>query len=315
MFRAARAFLLAITAIAFFALPSRAESVRRDLLFSVTTTLRGAALQATRNTVTQPIELALRDLAGMEAVISISRPGESRVLLKLRTTMSGEAAQDAARAALARIKSSLPPLAEGPHLAIPEVGSAPTAYVALSSDTRSAAELTKIARKHLVEQLQMTANVSEVKQHGPRFDMTVVALDPRMLAAYKLTRDDVEHLLQIGTGYLIEAAGPNELAVYEPWSVLPDPAVLGALVLKLDSGAVVRVRDIAVVERRMRAPEDDARANGWPSFVAEVFVTGMNVPDATVHLRESLPTILRNLPAGINVRLVYDCAACAERRR
>lgn len=317
MKRAAWAILTAVVAALVLSAnaTAHAEALRHDVLLSVTTKLGGATLDATRTGITERLERPLYDIPGAEIVIAITRAGQSTVFVKLRTPAGADGARSAASAVLERLKPSLPAGIEGPQIVIPDPATMPAAYFALGSDTLSGVDVTRIARRNIVEGLQAIPHVSSIRQHGLRFDMTVAALDPQRLEAHKLTRDAVEELLRTGTGYSIEVVGPNELAVYEPHAGRPDLELLASLVLKVESGATVRLRDIAIVKRGMRAPEDDVRVNGRPSFLAEIFVSGTTLPEATLHIRDSLPAILRPLPAGMDVRIVYTCAACAERRR
>lgn len=313
----ARARFIGILTALVAAMPSaRAEVTRHDVLLIVTTALRGANVQTTRDAISQPLENVLRDLPGLQVVISISRAGESTIYVKLRTPEGADATLAAARAKVGALKPSLPSATEGPRIDLWETRTTPVAFITLASDTLTAAALSSIGRRNLVEVLKTIPDVAAVKEHGLRFEMVVAALDPAKLAAYGLTRAGVEDLLRQRTGFSIEAVGPNDLAIYEPHAILPQPEAVSQIVLTMISGAPLRLRDVAQVERRMRAPEDDVRVNGRPAFLAEVYMSErMALAEATVQFRDSVQAALRNLPAGLDIRLVYACAACAERRR
>jgi multidrug efflux pump len=309
-----RSFVRAgLVVLAFLPCTPRAETVLNDFLFTIKTTLPGAPLETITRDVARPLEGELGRLAGIEAVISISRAAKSTVTLKFRSARGPDALLAEVRDRLAR--SRLPPGADI-RVSVPEPSGVPIAYLSVSSDTHPILNVSEIAERFILQPLATVADITELRSHGLRKSMVAIRLDTARVAAYGLSRDDVVAALR-GAGLATETIGPDDIAVAAAAGALPpDMEALSNLVLRASAGAVIRLRDVAQIELSVRPSDVDVRFNGKPAVVAEIFVAArLALPDATRHVRDALPRLLAALPAGVDVTIVYACTRCAESPR
>ena len=158
-------------------------------------------------------------------------------------------------------------------------------------------------------QLLRVPGVVEVNPIGGYRKETLIAPDPAKLLAYGLTISDLQRAVagnngNRGAGYL-ERNGQQWLVRVPGQAV--DRAEIGAIVVRVQDGVPLRVRDIASVQAGRELRSGAASLNGHEVVLSTVFMLlGENSRTVAKAVAAKLDSIRASLPPGITVNAVYD---------
>ena len=188
-------------------------------------------------------------------------------------------------------------------------------FLALSSDTHTALQLSEMANTLVKPVLQTAPGAAEVNVYGERkFAMRIWA-DPDKLAAYKLTVQDLEDALRRAN--LEVPAGRIESAQREfnvtAATDLAQPQEFAQVVIRTVNGQPIRIGDVARVQE---APVDErsfVRLNGRDAVgVGVVRQSTANPLDLTKGVRALLDKLRRDLPPGVQIEVANDNSVFIE---
>ncbi|WP_428383409.1 efflux RND transporter permease subunit [Nevskia ramosa] len=158
-------------------------------------------------------------------------------------------------------------------------------------------------------QLLRVPGVVEVNPIGGYRKETLIAPDPAKLLAYGLTISDLQRAVagnntNRGAGY-VEQNGQQWL-VRVPGQAA-DMTDIGAIVVRVQDGVPLRVRDIASVQAGRELRSGAASQNGHEVVLSTVFMLlGENSRTAAKAVAAKLDGIKASLAPGITVNAVYD---------
>ncbi|WP_293388455.1 CusA/CzcA family heavy metal efflux RND transporter [Nevskia sp.] len=158
-------------------------------------------------------------------------------------------------------------------------------------------------------QLLRVPGVVEVNPIGGYKKETLIAPDPAKLLAYGLTISDLQRAVagnntNRGAGY-VEQNGQQWL-VRVPGQAA-DMADIGAIVVRVEDGVPLRVRDIASVQAGRELRSGAASQNGHEVVLSTVFMLlGENSRKVSKAVAAKLDEIKASLAPGITVNAVYD---------
>ena len=158
--------------------------------------------------ITRPLEEAILRVPGIERVVSTSTRGSVEIGAEFSWGTDMQVALQRVQAQIERIRPSLPPdtrvQAEWMNTAI-----FPILGYALTSDTRSQADLRELADYTLKPELIQIPGVSQVQVQGGRLREFQVRLDPERLAGRRIAAADVVDAIRksdfLGSGGLVES--------------------------------------------------------------------------------------------------------------
>jgi multidrug efflux pump len=151
--------------------------------------------------------------------------------------------------------------------------------------------------------------VAEIEIIGAANYAMRVWIDPLKLAARGVTASEVGAAIERSNFLAAPGTTENEFVAYNitMQSTLQTPEAFGALPLKSEGDAVVRLRDVAEVELASETQREIVTFNRRPGTFIGVFPTPaanpLDVADAVI---AELPAINASLPAGMEISLVYD---------
>ncbi len=223
--------------------------------------------------VTKPIEEAVGTVSHLEEMMSISKEGESTVVLSFEPGLNMDFAALEVREKFARVKNKLPKEIEKPIIAQFKRSDVPIVILAVTSLRRTTEEIRKIVDESIKEPLKRISGVADTEVAGGRERKILVEVDQRKMAAYSLPLEKIismigQNNLNLLSGevekkdqkYLIRVIGLFK-SVDEirniPVSALPD-------------GTMVRLKDIANVLDSYLEPSGYARVNVRP--VVSIYV-------------------------------------------
>jgi multidrug efflux pump len=197
-----------------------------------------------------------------------------------------------------------------------EADATPTIWLAYTSDTMSALELTELINRVVKPRLQTVPGVADIQIGGDRKYAMRVWLDPDRMAAYRVTVQDVEDALRRQN--LEVPAGRIESQQREfnvtARTDLNTPAQFSEVALRSAAGVTVRLKDVGRVEEAAASDRSRVRLNGVPSISTGVIRNATANPlDVAAGVRAVMPLIQADLPASVKVVQANDNSVFIDR--
>jgi multidrug efflux pump len=165
-------------------------------LVNVRTTLLGASSEVIESQVTKPLEDSIAGIDGVDIMTSVSRTEQSQITVRFKLSKDPDTAAAEVRDRVSRVRGRLPAAVDEPVIAKVEADATPTIWLAYTSETMGPLELTEIINRVVKPRLQTVPGVADVQIGGDREFAMRIWLDPDLLAAYRLTVQDVEDALR-----------------------------------------------------------------------------------------------------------------------
>ncbi|MEK7347797.1 MAG: CusA/CzcA family heavy metal efflux RND transporter [Candidatus Eisenbacteria bacterium] len=304
------AAILAIAGIAsIWRLPLDAFPDTTPVQVQVNTSAASLAALEIERQITAPIEQAISGLPGLLEVRSTSRLGLSQVTAVFRDGTEIFLARQTLTERLGSV--ALPKGIEPPRLGPVTTGLGEIFHYLVTGDPKfTAADLRGIQDWIVRPQLQSVPGVAEVNSWGGDERQIQIAVDPAALASRGIHLEDLVEAIErenrnVGGGVLEEAGRASPI---QGVGVITKPASLEEIVITTDSGALVRLRDVAtVVEgRALRHGAVTEGGRGEAVLGLGFLLKGENGREVTHRLRARLQEISRTLPAGVTAEPIYD---------
>lgn len=162
---------------------------------SISTSYSGASPETIDREITAVVEGAASRIPGVETISSSSRFGSSRVTVEFQEGVDLDIAATDLRDAVARLAGSLPDGADAPRVVKSDADSDAILRIAITSSSRTADELTVLARDLAEARLLAAPGVADLQIFGDRELAFRVDIDLVQLAARGLTVADLRAVL------------------------------------------------------------------------------------------------------------------------
>lgn len=277
----------------------------------------GASPLETEQRVTFPIETAMAGLPSLRQTRSLSRSGFAQITVIFDDGTDLYLARQLVSERLQVAGNELPPNADitlGPistglgEIFLWTVEAEPEALRA-DGQPYTPTDLREIQDWIIKPQLRNVRGVAEINTIGGFAKEYQVAPDPKRMAAYRITLEQLFLALErnnanVGAGF-IERNG-EQLSIRTPGQ-LGSPEDIGNIVLSNAGGAPVRVRDVAEVGIGRELRSGAATDNGREVVLGTAFMlVGENSRSVSQAVAERLESINQNLPEGVRAITVYD---------
>ncbi|WP_430391576.1 efflux RND transporter permease subunit [Dyella sp. 20L07] len=256
--------------------------------------------------LTRPVEEAIRTVPGVEGLRSETTRGSAQISIDFGWGRDMIASTLQVDSAIARVLPSLPPGASyNVRRMDPTVF--PIISYALQSDTMSPVALRDLAQYQLVPLLASVQGLSRVDVQGGETAELQVEADPRKLAQYGLSLDDLSTALA-GANQL-QAVGRlqdrNKLYLVVADHSLKQIEAIRQITVKNDPHGWVRLGDVATVREGYVPQWIKVSEDGRPAVLFNVY----EQPDGNaVQIAEQVRAKLAGfrLPAGVKLKNWYD---------
>jgi multidrug efflux pump len=276
---------------------------------TVKTTYLGASADIIETQISKPLEDSIAGIEGVDVLTSISRPEESQISVRFRLDRDPDGAAADVRDRVARVRAKLPQEIDEPVISKVESDASPIIWLAFSSDTRSALEVSDIANRFVKPRLQTLPGAADVRIFGERRYSMRIWLSPERLAAFRLTPADIEDALRRQN---IEVPSGRIESRQREFTVVAqtDLRQIGEfedVVVRTVGGYPVRIRDVARVELAAQNERTNVRFNGRSAVAIGVIKQATANPLTLARaLKTELPRIESELPAGVTVNIAND---------
>jgi multidrug efflux pump len=277
---------------------------------SVQASLPGANPETMSTSVAAPLERQFGRIAGVAEMTSTSNQGSTGITLQFDLNRDIDGAARDIQAAINAARGYLPAnLPSNPTYRKVNPSDAPILILALTSDTKTRAQMYDVASSILAQKLSQVGGVGQVFVGGSSLPAVRVELSPMVLSKYGISLEDVRSVLastnvnspkgQLAFGNKTwDIQANDQLRTAEPY--LP-------LVVRYHSGDAVRLGDIADVKESVEDLRNAGFVNGKPTVMVIVFrQPGANIIETVDNVRELLPQLGAALPSDIDLSVVLD---------
>jgi len=311
---------IAIVLFGFVSLSRLKLNLLPDLSYptlTVRTDLPGGAPLELETLVTRPIEEAVGVIRNVRQVHSVSRSGQSDVILEFAWGTNMDLAGIDVREKLDLLQ--LPLEASRPVLLRFDPSTEPIMRLALLDTGEAAADpavaverlkaLRRFADERLKAELESVTGAAAVKISGGYEDEIQVFVDQSKLAQLDLSIETVsrrlrEENINLSGGRLEQGTQRFLVRTLNEFTSVPQMA--DAIIANV-GGSPVYLRDIARVERGHKDREAITRVNGRESVELAVYKEGdANTVQLAAGLRGRVAALGKLLPADSQLELVYD---------
>ena len=281
---------------------------------TVTTAYPGASSDLVKGFITTPLQQAIAEASGIDYLTSTSSQGTSTITAKMELNYDANAALAEIQAKVASQRNVLPADAQDPVITSTTGDSTALMYIAFYSEELQVPQITDYLTRVVQPKLQALSGVGKAELLGRKFALRVW-LDPERLSAVDMTPREVVNVL-LENNY--QAAVGNTRGEYTEISMttntdVGDPDQFRDLVVKESDGSLIRLKDIARVELGSETYDQLALYKGQPAtYVAIELSPGANPLTVAGLVKDELPGIESQLPAGMSVRLAYDASDFIE---
>ena len=296
----------------------RALSVRQyprsDIaIVRVSTAYVGANADLVRGFITTPLERVIASADGIDYMESSSAQGVSTITVHLRLNYDTNDALTQIQAKVAQVRNDLPPEAEAPII---EVENADTQFAAMylsfSSPDLDQNQITDYLIRVVQPRLSAIAGIQRADILGDRTFAMRIWLKPDRMSAHGISPTMLREAL--AQNNFLSALGRTKGSMVSTNLIantdLTTPEEFRNLVVKQDKGGVVRLGDVAEVALGAENYEEDVRFNGETAVFMGIWVLPTaNSLDVIEKVREEIPLIQADMPAGMQARIPYDATA------
>ncbi len=287
---------------------------RSDIaVVKVTTAYVGANADLVRGFITTPLERVIASADGIDYLESSSAQGVSTITVHLRLNYDTNAALTQVQAKVAQVRNDLPPEAQAPVIELETADSQFAAmYIGFSSSNLDQNQITDYLTRVVQPRLSAIAGVQRADILGSRNFAMRIWLKPERMAALGLSASQVRDALA-DNNYL-SALGRTKGSMISVNLVantnLQTAEEFRQLVVKREKGSIVRLGEIADVTLGAEDYESDVHFNGQDATFMGIWVLPTaNALEVTAGVREAIPEIRAQLPAGMEVGVPYDSTA------
>ncbi len=290
---------------------------RSDIaVINVSTVYVGASADLVRGFITTQLERAIASADGIDYLESSSAQGQSTITVHLKLNYDTNAALTQIQAKVAQVRNDLPPEAQAPVIDIQTADNQFAAmYIGFSSEALDQNQITDYLTRVVQPKLTAISGVQRADILGSRTFAMRVWLKPDKMAALGISPSDVRGAL--ARNNYLSAVGQTKGSMVSVNLVantdLKTAEEFRQLVVKEDAGVIVRLGEIADVVLGAENYDVDVRFSGQTAtFMGLWALPSANSLDVIRRVREVLPEIRSQLPAGIKAGIAYDSTTYIE---
>ena len=295
---------------AYFSLPVASLPSIEFPTIRVMASLPGADPETMAARVAAPLERRLGEIPGVNELTSVNSLGSSRISIQFDLTRdivgAAQDVQSAINAAAADLPADMPSL---PTFRKSNPAASPILILALTSKTIAPSEMYDAADTVIVQRLSQVEGVAEVTAAGAEQPAIRVRVDPTMLSSMGLGVDDVRAAIVAANALspLGVIEGAKQAIAIDSNAELRTLEDYKNIVLKSVNGSVVRLSDVAQVDRGTRNARSMAMFNSQPAILLTITKgADANVIETVDRVRALIPEIRRWIPEGIDISVLSD---------
>ncbi|PYN96266.1 MAG: acriflavine resistance protein B [Candidatus Rokuibacteriota bacterium] len=307
------AAILLAGGIAYLQLPISALPQVDYPTIQVLTFYPGASPDVMASSVTSPLERQFGQLPGLKQMTSTSSFGASLVTLQFTLDYAIDVAEQQVQAAINAAATFLPrDLPSPPVYSKVNPADTPVLTLALTSDTLPLPRVQDLADTNLAQKISQLPGVGLVSISGGQKPAVRVQADPRALASYGLSLEDLRAVLSQAN---VDLAKGNLEGAKQSYTIGANDQLLSSaeyrsVVVAYRNGAPVRLGDVATVADGVENTKLAAWMNDKPAVIVNIQrQPGANIISVVDRIKRLLPQLKASLPSSIEITTLTDRTA------
>ncbi len=282
----------------------------------VTTTLPGASAERIEAEVTKPLEDRIREISEVKRIESTSRANISVITLELQdevTRRNNEQVFSKIRDKLSEAQVDLPVAASKPGLDDKRGAVAYTLITAVQwqgQDDVGLGIMNRVAEE-LADRLRNIDGTEFVRNFGAPEEEITVILDMKKVSQLGLTVEQIARLVNAADSKVVAGVVRNskhDIQIEVSGGFETTRRIMEIPILNAENNAVVKLDDIAVIERGWRNPEIEiALLNGKRAiFVSARMNNDKQISDWAGAAKQQVEVYTESLDPRIQLEITYD---------
>ena len=279
-------------------------------IVSIDTRYPGASANVIETRITRVIEDRIAGVSGIRFINSNSTDGRSRISIEFSIDQDIDAAANDIRDRVSGVLDQLPPEADPPEIEKADANDDVIIWLNLASENLTTPELSDYADRFLVDRFSALDGVARVRVGGARDYALRIWIDRRALASRNLAVSDIERALrseniEAPAGSLESDSRTFTVRIERAFRTPKDFA--GLVIAQGDDGYLVRLGDVARVERGTAEDRNIFRGNGVPMVgMGIIKQSTANTVDVARGARELAAELNETLPEGMEIAQSFD---------
>jgi hydrophobic/amphiphilic exporter-1 (mainly G- bacteria), HAE1 family len=277
---------------------------------TVTARLPGASPEVMANTVAQPLEREFSRISGIDEMTSSSTSGNTRITITFSLKRDIDAAAQDVQTAISQAMRRLPgDMPEPPTLRKLNPADAPVLILAVAAKNTPMQKIDEFADAHIAQRFSTVNGVAQVQLFGSQKYAVRLFVDPNALSRRGLGLDKVVAAIQSANSNLPSGALQGKARTYTVRSdgKLEKAADFNSLIIAYKDGMPVRFQDIGRAEDGVENEKIRSWHNGERALILAIYrQPGSNTVEVVNSLRELLPDVQREMPAGATLNILMD---------
>ena len=270
----------------------------------------GASPDVSASAITAPLERQFGQMPGLNQMSSVSSDGSSIITLQFALNLNIDVAEQEVQAAINAAQTYLPPdLPAPPIYSKSNPADTPVMTLAVTSKTLPLARVEDLADTRLAQKISQLSGVGLVSISGGHKPAVRVQANPTALSSYGINLDDLRTTLQQATINQAKGSfdGPQQAYQINANDQLLTSKDYSSLVVAYNNGAPVVLSDVARVVDDVENTKLAAWMNKTPAVIVNIQrQPGANTIQVVDRIKQLLPQLKANLPAGIDVSILTD---------
>ena len=277
---------------------------------TVQTSYTGANADIIESQITEPLEKAINGIEGVRSISSGSSTGSSNITVEFNVGADLEKAANDVRDKTSQAARLLPQDIDAPPVVTKaDANSDPIITLSVQSTTMNAIQLSEYAENVLQEKLQTIPGVSAVGLYGQKRPAMRLWLNPKKMAAFNLTAEDVSIALQRENVELPggKVRGRFTELIVKTFGRLSTEDDFNNMIIHQSNDQVIRLGDIGEAVLGPENEETSVKLNGADGIsLALVPLPGANDIAIADEFYKRFAEIQKTMPPGLKLFIGYD---------
>ena len=270
----------------------------------------GAGPDVMTSSITAPLERQFGQMPGLNQMTSMSSGGSSVVTLQFSLDIDLDVAEQEVQAAMNSAATFLPrDLPAPPVYNKVNPADAPILTLALTSATLPLPQVRDFAETRFAQKISQLSGVGLVSISGGQRPAVRIQANPRALAAYGLTLEDLRVVVAAANVNQAKGGfdGPRRASIINATDQLFAGKDYKALIVAYRNGAPVRLSEVAEVIDDVENTKQAAWMNETPAVIVNIQrQPGTNVIEVVDRVKKLLPQLQSTLPSSVQVSVLTD---------
>jgi len=270
----------------------------------------GAGPDVMTSSITAPLERQFGQMPGLNQMTSTSSGGSSVVTLQFSLEIDLDVAEQEVQAAMNAAATFLPrDLPAPPVYSKVNPADAPILTLALTSATLPLPQVRDFAETRFAQKISQLSGVGLVSISGGQRPAVRIQANPRALAAYGLTLEDLRTVVAAANVNQAKGGfdGPRRASIINATDQLFAGKDYKALIVAYRNGAPVRLSEVAEVIDDVENTKQAAWMNETPAVIVNIQrQPGTNVIEVVDRVKRLLPQLQGTLPSSVQVSVLTD---------